>query len=102
MQILLGENKPLWVALVPGPQNICFGVFVKFDELWRHSRAMPSKSLLKKVPYLTPDGHASEHGLFTCITSVNLYLASSKATEENAVMGSNCYQAVAPSGRVLV
>lgn len=49
VQVLLGENKPLWMALIPAPEDAFLGVFVKFDELWVHSIADPSKGLLKKV-----------------------------------------------------
>lgn len=49
MQILLGDDKPIWMALVPGPDNACFGVFVRFAERLIHSEKQPGRSLLRKA-----------------------------------------------------
>ena len=48
-QVLLGEDKPIWLALIPGPDSTFFGALVRFDEKWQHSSARPSKSLVKKA-----------------------------------------------------
>ena len=51
LQVQLGENKPLWVAFLPGPPNsgCCLAAFVRYEEEWRHSEKAPGKSLLQKV-----------------------------------------------------
>ena len=48
-QVLLGENKPLWMALIPAAAEACFGVFVQFEELWTHSKAKPDKGVVRQV-----------------------------------------------------
>lgn len=52
----LGEDKPLWVGLIAGPagSGCCLGVFVRYEELWRHSDKVPQKGLLQKVGPAVP------------------------------------------------
>jgi hypothetical protein len=56
LQVQTGEDKPLWMGLLPGPYNFgcCLGVLVRYDETWRHSDKVPQKGLLKKVGVALP------------------------------------------------
>ena len=45
----MGEDKPVWMALLPGPNNVCLAAFVRFSERWLHSEQRPERGLLKKV-----------------------------------------------------
>ena len=63
-QVLLGEDKPIWLALIPGPDSTFFGALVRFDEKWQHSSARPSKSLVKKASTLllfSPSSYIGHH-----------------------------------------
>lgn len=51
LQVHIGEDKPLWMGLLPGPANsgCCLAVLVRYEDAWRHSEKVPEKGLLQKV-----------------------------------------------------